>query len=149
MNIFLYSTKYYFYDKEMDMAEKIKVSDVIQADAKTLYKAWLDSKEHGAFTGGKADIDPKKGGKFTAWDGYISGKTLELEPFKRIVQSWRTTEFPDESEDSKLEILFEEANNATKMTFIHTDIPDGQGEEYKQGWIDYYFEPMKEYFSDN
>jgi len=33
------------------------------------------------------------------------------------------------------------------MTVIHSDIPDGQGDDYRQGWIDYYFEPMKEYFS--
>jgi len=26
-------------------------------------------------------------------------------------------------------------------------IPDGQGENYKQGWKDFYFKPMKKYFS--
>ena len=34
----------------------------------------------------------------------------------------------------------------TKLTIIHTSIPDGQGEGYRQGWLDYYFKPMKEYF---
>jgi hypothetical protein len=28
---------------------------------------------------------PRVGGKFTAWDGYIEGITLEMEPDKRIV----------------------------------------------------------------
>jgi hypothetical protein len=33
------------------------------------------------------------------------------------------------------------------MTLKHTDIPPGQADGYQEGWIDYYFTPMKEYFS--
>jgi activator of HSP90 ATPase len=29
----------------------------------------------------------------------------------------------------------------------HSDIPTGQGEEYRRGWEDYYFRPMQAYFS--
>lgn len=35
-----------------------------------------------AFTGSKATCDAGVGGEFTAWDGYISGKNLELEKGK-------------------------------------------------------------------
>jgi activator of HSP90 ATPase len=129
------------------MGEKIKVSAIMPCSAQELYNAWLSSKEHSAFSGGKAKIDAKKNGKFTAWDEYIEGTTLELKPYKHIVQSWRTTEFPDDSPDSKLEIILEEVKDGTKITLVHTNIPEGQAEEYKQGWIDYYFEPMKKYFA--
>ena len=62
--------------------------------AQQIYNAWLDSEAHSAFTGSPAQIDPQVGGQFTAWDGYIQGQTLETEPFRRILQAWRTTEFP-------------------------------------------------------
>ncbi len=75
------------------------------------------------------------------------GKTLELDPPRRIVQSWRTTEFPEEAPDSRLEIDLEEARGGTRITITQTEIPSGQGESYRQGWIDYYFTPMKKYFS--
>lgn len=129
------------------MSESIKLSRVIPASPRQIYEAWLDSKEHTAFTGGEARIDSKVGGRFTAWDGYIEGKTLELEPHKRIVQSWRTSEFSAGSPDSRLEVVLEEAKDGTKVTLIHTQIPDGQGAQYKQGWIDYYFTPMKRYLA--
>jgi activator of HSP90 ATPase len=87
------------------------------------------------------------GGSFKAWDGYIWGKTLEVEPYRRIVQAWRTSEFPEESPDSRVEILLEESGGETKITLIHTDIPEGQGDSYKQGWEDFYFTPMRAYFS--
>lgn len=134
------------------MPDSIKVSAVFPVSAKRLYQAWLSSREHSAFTGAKAAIEPKIGRSFTAWGGYIQGKTLELEPYQRIVQSWRTSEFPEKSKDSKIEVIFEEAGAKdkikTKITIKHTDIPEGQGEDYRQGWFDYYFKPMKEYFAN-
>jgi uncharacterized protein YndB with AHSA1/START domain len=131
------------------MTESLKVSTVLPAAPDQVFKAWLDSEAHGQFTGSKADINPYAGGCFTAWDGYIKGQTLEMEPYHRILQTWRTDEFPEGSQDSILEVLVEEAVGGTKITLMHTLIPDGQGEQYKQGWLDYYFAPMKEYFSNS
>lgn len=129
------------------MTESLRVSITLKAPPERVYRAWLSSQEHAAFTGGEAKIVPRTGGKFTAWDGYISGKTVELEPFKRIVQSWRTTEFPEGSPDSRLEILLEGLKAGTKVTLVQSEIPDGQGKQYKKGWHDFYFKPMKEYFA--
>ena len=120
---------------------------MIPASPERIYKAWLSSKEHSAFSGGKAVVSSKVGGKFTAWDGYISGRNIQLRPGKRIVQSWRTTEFPNDAPDSRLEIIFIQAKQGTKITLNHTRIPSGQAGEYRQGWKDYYFEPMKQYFA--
>jgi activator of HSP90 ATPase len=128
------------------MKEKIKLSTTLPVSPEIIYKAWLNSKEHAAFTGAAAKITAKKGSPFNAWDGYISGKNLELEPNKRIIQSWRTTEFSETDDDSTLEILLEGTKKSTKLTLIHTNIPEGQGKSYKQGWKDFYFVPMKKYF---
>jgi activator of HSP90 ATPase len=111
-----------------------------------LYSVWLDGNEHAAFTGSPATIDSQPGGHFTAWDGYIQGSNLELRPYSRIVQAWRTTEFPPGSPDSRLEVLLEELEGGTRLTLVHTGIPDGQGDSYRQGWEDYYFAPMRAYF---
>ena len=126
--------------------DSIRLSAVIPADPEAIYEAWMSSKGHGAMTGSGATVTAKVGGKFTAWDGYISGTTLELQPGARIVQSWRTSEFAQEDTDSRLEVLLEKASKGTRVTLVHTNIPPGQGAEYRKGWIDFYFTPMKEYF---
>lgn len=113
-----------------------------------IYRAWLDSEAHGQFTGGAASVAPGVGGQFTAWDGYIQGTTLELEPDKRIVQAWRTTEFPSGSADSRLELLLELAEEGTRVTLRHTEIPEGQGEMYRRGWDEFYVQPMTRYFGE-
>jgi activator of HSP90 ATPase len=66
---------------------------------------------------------------------------------QEIVQSWRTSEFTDNDEDSKLIIRFKEIESGTALTLIHSNIPEGQT-QYKQGWIDHYFIPMKQYFEN-
>jgi activator of HSP90 ATPase len=93
-----------------------------------------------------ARVSGKVGGKFTTWDGYISGRTLELEPDQRIVQAWRTTEFPDDAPDSYLEVSLEKDKGGTKVSLTHTGLPPGTEASYKQGWKDFYFTPMKAYF---
>ena len=128
------------------MSEKLELSVVLPAAPERVYQAWLDSKAHADFTGSPANIDPQIGADYSAWDGYIWGKTLALEPYRLIRQSWHTSEFPEGAADSFLELIFEPEGAGTKLILIHTNIPDGQGEQYRQGWEDYYFATMKEYF---
>lgn len=127
--------------------EKITVSVELPATKEVIFHAWLDSAKHSAFTGSEAVIDPSIGGNFTAWEGYISGKTTELEAPNRIVQTWRTTEFSDADADSILEIHLQTITTGTLMTLVHSNIPDGQAEMYREGWEDYYFRPMLDYFN--
>ncbi|MFQ5945068.1 MAG: SRPBCC domain-containing protein, partial [Anaerolineae bacterium] len=87
------------------------------------------------------------GAEFEAWDGYIQGRNLRLEPGKRIVQSWRTVEFEASEADSQIEVTFEAGEAGTKVTIRHTSLPP-HGGQYEQGWVDSYFEPMKSYFQD-
>ncbi len=126
--------------------DSFQVSAIIPATPEKVYKAWLSGREHAAMTGGGATGSARIGGRFTAWDGYIEGKHVELEPGKRIVQTWRTSEFAAADPDSRLEVVLTPAKGGTKVTLKHSDIPAGQGAGYKSGWVEHYFEPMKDYF---
>ena len=125
---------------------KFTVKTTINATAQDIYTTWLSSKGHTAMTGADANISAVVGKKFEAWDGYISGTNLELIPHNKIVQVWRTTSFKESDEDSKIEIILNELKGKTELTLTHSNIPK-DGEDYKKGWEDYYFKPMKDYFS--
>ena len=124
----------------------IRQKVLIPTEPDKVYEAFVDGKKHSAFTGSRATCDPKVGGKFTAWDGYISGKNLELEKGKKIVQEWITTEWPKGYPPSKLELSFEKAENGTEILMIHSGVPAEQAAEIEQGWTDFYWQPLKEYF---
>jgi activator of HSP90 ATPase len=113
-----------------------------------VYDALVDPRKHTEFTGSKATGQAKVGAKFTAWDGYITGKHLVLEPGKRLVQEWSTSEWPAGSGPSHLEWTFVPKGDGTQVTMVHSEVPADQAESYRQGWIDYYWDPLKQYFED-
>ncbi len=127
------------------MTEKFELKEQFNVKPPIIFDAWLNSEEHSRMTGGKAHCGIKVGDKFSAWNGYIQGRNIKLIANKEIVQSWRTSEFAEDDEDSNLIIRLEEDENGTVLNLIHSNIPKGQT-QYKQGWIDHYFVPMKIYF---
>jgi activator of HSP90 ATPase len=129
------------------MKDSFELSVILNVSAEKLYKDWLNSEAHSKFTGSSARIDPSLNGKFTAWEGYILGSNKSLQPFHKIVQNWRTTEFSEKEDDSILEVNFESTGDKTRLVLKHSNIPEGQGEDYKQGWKDFYFEPMKKFYN--
>src|SRR4030065_2547096 len=80
------------------------------------YDAFMDAKKHSAFTGAKATCDATVGGEFSAWDGYITGKNLELDKGKRIVQEWITTEWPEGYPPSKLELTLQKTEKGNETS---------------------------------
>ena len=127
--------------------ESFEITATFPVKPGVIYKAWLDSAGHSEMTDAEAEIDPKVKGTFSIWNGYITGNTVELVKNKKIVQRWRTTDFPVGSDHSVLEVFLADVPKGTKLTLKHYNIPDGQGNDYKQGWKDYYFKPMKRYFT--
>jgi activator of HSP90 ATPase len=117
----------------------------LKATAKQIYKSWLSTQRHTKMTGGTAFVSDKVGEKFTAWEGDITGKNMELEPYKRIVQTWRSGQFGADESDSQIEVLLSEQGEETILTLKHTNVPES-GEHYKKGWEEHYFIPMRHYF---
>jgi activator of HSP90 ATPase len=124
----------------------IKQKVIISASPEEVYGAFVDPKKHSEFTGAKATGKAKVGGKFTAWDGYSFGKYLTLEKGKLIVQEWQTTDWPEGYPPSKLELTLQETPKGTELTMIHCGVPAEQEKELADGWIEYYWNPLKVYF---
>lgn len=124
----------------------IRQKAIVSATPEDVYEAFIDAEKHSAFTGSRATCDPRVEGEFTAWDGYISGKNLELEKGKKIVQEWKTTEWPSGYPPSRLELTFRKVGEGTEISMVHSNVPAEQADDYAQGWIDFYWEPLRKYF---
>ncbi|MBT8267229.1 MAG: SRPBCC domain-containing protein [Bacteroidia bacterium] len=121
------------------------IKRTFKATAKQIYKSWLSTQGHTKMTRGTAYVSDKVGDSFSAWEGYITGANIELVPYSKIVQSWRTSNFETDEDDSQIEILLNERENETELILKHTKVPES-GEHYITGWDEHYFEPMKAYF---
>jgi activator of HSP90 ATPase len=129
------------------MSKTIRQTATFKASPHAVYEILMDEKQHGRFTGGEAKISRKIGGKFTIYGGNIEGVNLELVPDKKIVQSWRYSDWPA-GHYSKATFALELVGKGTRLTFTQTDVPDDKYEDIKQGWKDYYWEPMKAMLDD-
>ena len=121
----------------------IRQSVTLKASPHAVYEALMDSRKHSRFTGAKAKISRKVKGKFTAYDGYIEGIHLDLVPDKKIVQSWRGSDWP-EGHFSKATFSLKKIKDGTRVTFSQSGVPAQQYRGINQGWRDYYWKPMKE-----
>ena len=64
------------------------------------------------------------------------------------MQSWRTSEFAADAPDSRIEVSFANSEDDTILTLKHSDLQPGDGDKYKQGWEESYFEPMRAYYGE-
>jgi activator of HSP90 ATPase len=131
----------------MDRVKTITQKVVVSATPDEVYDAWVQAKKHAAFTESPATGAARVGGKFTAWDGYIIGVHRELVPGRKIVQDWWTTEWPDGAPPSRLELTFKAVKGGTEVQMVHSNVPAEQADGYRQGWVDFYWTPLKAYFS--
>ena len=120
----------------------IKQTVRFRAKPHEIYAALMDSRKHSRFTGDRASISRKTGGKITAYDGYIEGKNLELEDDKKIVQLWRASDWP-EGHFSKVSFIISGISEGSKLEFMQEGVPDEFYDSIQQGWIDFYWNPLK------
>lgn len=124
----------------------LKQQVTFKASPHTVYEIIMDSRKHSALSGDIAKITRRVGGKFTVGD-YIEGVNLEIVPDEKIIQTWRYNDWP-EGHFSRATFFFKPVPGGTRLTFTQTGIPEQFYHDIKQGWIDYYWNPMKEMLED-
>jgi activator of HSP90 ATPase len=128
------------------MPRTIRQSVTVGTSPAKVYEILMDSKKHARLTGSAASISRKVGGRFTSFEGYADGVNLELQPGKKIVQSWRASDWPG-NHYSKATFALKKVKGGTRLTFTQTGVPNSQYASIKQGWIDYYWTRLRERFS--
>ena len=110
-----------------------------------IYEVFMDAKKHSKLTESKAIVSREIGGKFSIYEGALSGKNVELIQDKKIVQTWRGGgENWSKGYYSTITLIFEPDDKGTLIKFTHVDIPEASYESVKEGWDTYYWEPLKE-----
>jgi len=112
----------------------------------TIYDLLLDSRKMSKLHGTKTSMTRRPNGKFTVFGGYCHGYNIELKENKSIEQAWHFKEdgWPDDHY-SICSFVLEKAPKGTKLTFIQKDVPEANYQSLKEGWYQYYWDPMKAY----
>ena len=127
------------------MTRAIQQSVIFPASSERLFEIYIDSKKHSAATGAKATVSRKVGGKFTAFDGMLSGKNLIVIPNHMIVQTWRGTHWKKKDADSILIVKFSKTKSGGRVDLVHVNVPDHDHAGVTKGWPKFYWKPWRAY----
>ena len=97
------------------------------------------------FTGAEAEMSTVVGSEFSLFNGDITGKNLEFEENKKIVQQWY---FDGQDEASIVTLKIHEYKKGASIELQHTNIPDDVYDEFVDGWNTSYFGELLEFFQE-
>ena len=119
---------------------------IIPAEPEEIYLALTTDITIRLWTGDLVEINPVVGGEFSMWDGAITGKFIELDPNKKIVQQWYFGELDSES---IVTIKLHNHKKGTSIEINHTNIPEEDYADIVNGWDDTYMSSLLDFYTED
>lgn len=117
---------------------------IIPAPPEEVYQAITREATIRLWTGAPAIMEAVEGTEFSLWDDSICGRNLSFEPGKKIVQEWY---FGEQENPSIVTILLHPDKRGTSAELRHTNIPDEAFENIVEGWNEYYFGALIDFYA--
>lgn len=123
-----------------------KKTFIINAEAEDVYSALTNPVTIELWSGYPAKMEMAEGAEFSMWDGDISGRIIEFEENKKIIEEWY---FGEQEESSVASIYLIRDYGSTQVTVEHTAIPDSDFENISEGWREYIMGAIQRFFNPN
>ena len=130
---------------ELKTMKDFKKYFLISAQPDDIYNALTNKLMLEVWTGEAAEMTEEPGTEFSLWDGSITGRNLEFEKNKKIVQQWY---FEGQEEPSVVTIKLHPHEKGTSVELRHINIPDEAFENIAEGWITDYFDSLRALFEE-
>lgn len=127
------------------MTRTLRQTVILKASPGRVYAALMDSRRHAAFTGDAATLSRRVGGAFSCYGGYITGITLELVPSRRIIQAWRSEDWPKGTYSIVTFALSRGTRGTTRLVFTQAGVPAPDAKAKSAGWRSHYWAPLAAY----
>jgi uncharacterized protein YndB with AHSA1/START domain len=112
----------------------------IAADPSIVYDYFTRPEALVRWMGDRAILDPRPGGRFTVFfgDRIVEGRYLDLDPPRRLVVSWgRVGSATFAPSSSTLEVSFTPEAGGTRVSIVHTGVPESERQRHALGWRHY------------
>lgn len=118
---------------------------ILAAPPEDVYLALTNPITIKLWTSEEANMSTDPGSEFSLWDGSITGKNLEFEENRKIVQQWY---FEEASDNSIVTIILHPHAEGTSVELRHTNIPDEDYEDIVDGWNSTYFGVLQDFYEE-
>jgi len=128
------------------MMKTYRKTFVINAESSDIYAALTNPYTIELWSGYPAVMSEEPGSEFSLWEGDIEGRNLEFVKDRKIVQEWY---FGDQPEKSVVTITIEPVGKNSMIKVEHINIPDDAYENISEGWEEFYFGAIRNFFNPN
>ena len=126
----------------------LKLKYIAYASPEKVFKALTDSVIINKWSNSKGKVSPKTGGAFELFDGWVKGEVLVYKPGKQLSYSWKPSEWDKKTPASIVIYNFSTHKAGTEIILEHTGFPSmEESTKHKEGWMDFVFEPLNDYFT--
>jgi activator of HSP90 ATPase len=126
--------------------KSFKKSFRINAEPSDIYSALTNPYTIELWSGYPAVMSEEPGSEFSLWEGDITGRNIEFIKDRKIVQEWY---FGAQEEKSIVTILIEAEGENSSVTVEQTNIPDEDFSNIAEGWREFYFGAILNFFNPN
>lgn len=125
----------------------IKMKYIVYASPDKVFEALTDGAVMKKW-GGNGKVSEKEDGDVEMFDGWIKGKTLIYKPGKKLAYTWKPSEWEKKAPASEVQYTLNAHKAGTEILLEQKGFPsDEEMVKHKDGWIDYVFEPLNDYFT--
>jgi len=119
---------------------------LIAADPARVYAVLADAEALSALSGMGGVPGRSAGEEFSAFDGHVLGRQVELVPGERIVQAWRFPVWPPGTYSVVRFTLTAEAGG-TRLVIDQHGEPEDWHDHVNTNWPTFYLTPLADHFS--
>ncbi|WP_030443477.1 SRPBCC domain-containing protein [Actinoplanes subtropicus] len=118
---------------------------LIPAEPARVYQVLADAQALSALCGMSGVPAGEAGEAFTAFDGHVTGRQIELVPGERIVQAWR---FPVWASGTYSIVRFTLVleGEGTRLSIDQDGVPEDWHEHVYTNWPTFYLDPLATHF---
>jgi len=122
------------------MLKEYKTRLKVNAELEDAFAAFTNPFTIELWSGYPAVMSTEPGSEFSLWEGDITGRVLEVEEEKKIVQEWY---FGEQEQASIATLKFFTQGSKVQIDLLHTNIPEEAYEDIVEGWDEYYLGAIK------
>ncbi|HVO41745.1 MAG TPA: SRPBCC domain-containing protein [Aggregatilineales bacterium] len=132
------------------MTEDIERNVLIAAPIGKVWRAMTDPEIIAEWmSDDSVQISLKIGGTYRFFNGETTGAFMQVDKPKSLAYTWRQVDWLKEWPDSIVQWEFEPVGRSTRITLLHSRLPNKeQRDSHDEGWDLYFLEPLQEFLEN-
>ena len=122
----------------------IKQTYDIAASPDEVWRALTDPAVIREWSGAPAEFPVAVVAPYSLWNGDIRGRVLEMEPPRRLVQTWQPQDWT--RTDSVVSFTLTPRGKGTRIDLVHVNVEASDYDGTREGWDIYYLGAIKRMF---